>query len=92
MKCLYCGGKFNEEEDLRKHHEREHKVNSKNFFHQALFEKDKLPNYYLRKCFRCQNFLVSEKEERKHNFLHHLQKGSSTAPPPPPSPQSTIVQ
>ena len=72
MKCLYCSCYFEEEENLRKHYEEYHKVKSNNYFYKDLFQKNATTNVSLRKCYRCETFILSEKEEKNHNFLFHF--------------------
>ena len=39
-----------------------------------MFKQNKR-HLFCRKCYRCETFLTSEKQEREHNFLKHLQRG-----------------
>ena len=77
MKCLHYARYLNKEKKLRKHYETVCNVNKQNYFYQALFKKNQQDNYSLRKCFRCDAFILKEKQERKHNFLKHLEQGGS---------------
>ena len=61
---------------MREHYENQHQVDKNNFFYKALFAEKKR-NFTFRKCFRCESFLVNEKQERKHNSLRHLQQGGA---------------
>ena len=74
MKCLYYSQHFEEKNLPKIHYENKHKVNSANYYFKALFgqKKDK---FFNRKCYRCESFLTSEREEKEHNFLNHYQKG-----------------
>ena len=71
MRCLYCGVQFQDQNSLKTHYEIFH-----NWFYKALFEENK-EDFFGRKCYRCESFLTSEREEKEHNFLFHFQKGGT---------------
>ena len=59
---------------MKKHYIREHKINLKNYFFKALFENyDEV--FLLKKCYRCDEFIMSCSHEIQHNFINHYQKG-----------------
>ena len=74
MKCLLCTRQFEEKNLSVKHYITDHKINTANWFFKVLF-KEKKGHFFSRKCYRCEAFLTSESEEKRHNFLFHLQKG-----------------
>ena len=52
-----------------------HNVDENNWFFQKLFQiKDKS---VLKRCLRCDEFLVTDKHEAVHNFLKHYEDGKS---------------
>ena len=52
-----------------------HKVDENNWFFQKLFQiKDKS---VLKRCLRCDEFLVTDKHKAVHNFLKHYEDGKS---------------
>ena len=74
MRCLMCTRQFEEKNLLLKHYISDHKINSANYFLKAFF-KEKKGGFFSRKCYRSSTFLKSSLEEKRHNFLSHLQKG-----------------
>ena len=72
-KCLLCILAFKDKNSLQKHYIDKHKVNFSNWFFKPLFKKDK-GEFYVRKCYRCEQFLTSRNEEKTLNFLKHRQK------------------
>ena len=74
MKCLLCTHNFQDKILLKNHYIARHKINPTNWFFKALFKKDN-DRFFVRKCYRCKQFLTSQSEEKTHNFLKHYQKG-----------------
>ena len=46
MRCLYCSSYYQDEKDLREHHENQHQVDKNNFFYKALFAEEKKKFYF----------------------------------------------
>ena len=59
---------------MKSHYKLFHKINTSNWFFQALFEENK-GDFFCGKCYRCEKFLTNRLEEKQHNFLEHYQKG-----------------
>ena len=75
MKCLLCSSQFKDQKDLLNHYVTCHNVDENNWFFQKLFQiKDKS---LLRRCLRCDKFLVTEKQKTVHNFLKHYEDGKT---------------
>ena len=74
MKCLLCVQDFIDKNNLKKHYLNQHRINSKNYFLKALFEKDN-EIFSFRKCYRYHDLITSRSEEIQHNFIKHSQKG-----------------
>ena len=74
MKCLLCVQDFIDKNNLKKHYLNQHRINSKNHFFKALFEKNN-EIFSFRKCYRCHDLITSRSEEIQHNFIKHYQKG-----------------
>ena len=72
MKCLSCNEKLENVELLKKHYVECHVVDEENYFYQRLFSRDRV--FCPRKCFKCEHFCASGKEEKAHNFLSHYQQ------------------
>ena len=63
---------------LKKHYENNHKIDINNcFFFKLYLSKKKKAYFFNRKCYLCESFLASEREENKHNFLFHFPKGGT---------------
>ena len=59
---------------MKKHYVNKHRINSKIYCFEALFEKyDEI--FILRNCYRCDDFITSCSEEIQHNFINHYQIG-----------------
>ena len=74
MKCLLCTSNFQEKNSLQNQYIDRHKINSSNWFFKALFKKDN-NKFFIKKCYRCEQFLTSRNKEKIHKFLKHYQKG-----------------
>ena len=75
MKSLLCSSKFKEQKYLLNHYVTYHNVDENNWFFQKLFQiKDK---NLLKRCLRCDKFLVTEKQKAVHNFLKHYEDGKT---------------
>ena len=75
MKYLLCSPKFKDKKDLWNHCVTYHDVDENNWFFQKLFQiKDKT---LLKRCLRCDKFLVTEKQKAVHNFLKHYEDGKT---------------
>ena len=75
MKCFLCSSKFTDQKDLLNHYVTCHNVDEKNWFCQKLFQiKDKT---LLKRCLRCDKFLVTEKQKAVQNFLKHYEDGKT---------------
>ena len=70
MKCLLCSSVFELE---KTHYLSFHKVDESNWFFKKLFEIRNLP--YLKKCLRCNEFVVGTKSKVEHDFLKHYKDG-----------------
>lgn len=67
MKCSCCEQTFADQLSLKNHYVNFHNVDESNHFFKKLFTRDKV--FSVRKCFRCDYFCISQKDEKKHNFL-----------------------
>ena len=75
MKCLLCSSKFKDQKNLLNHYVTYHNVDENNWFFQTFFQiKDKS---LLKRCLRCDKFLVTEKQKTVHNFLIHYEHGKT---------------
>ena len=75
MKCLLCSSKLKDQKDLLNHYVTNHNVDENNWFFQKLFQiKDKS---LLKRCLRCDEFLVTDKHKDVHNFLKHYDDGKT---------------
>ena len=74
MKCLCCNEKFENVEYLKKYFVEYHRVDEENYFYKKLFTRDRV--FCRRKCFRCEHFCASDREEKVHNFLSLYQRSS----------------
>ena len=75
MRCLLFSSKFKDQKDLLNHYVTYHNIDENNWFFQNLFQiKDKS---LLKRCLRCDKFLVTEKQKAVHNFLKHYEDGKS---------------
>ena len=75
MKCLLCSSKFKDQKDLLNHYVTYHNVDKNNWLFQKLFQiKDKT---LLKRCLRCDKFLVTVKQKPVHNFLKHYEDGKT---------------
>ena len=71
MKCLLCSFKFKDQKDFLNHYVTYHNVDENNCFFQTSFQiKDKS---VLKRCLRCDEFLVTDKHKAVHNFLKHYE-------------------
>ena len=70
MKCLLCTRNF---QDIQRHYIEKLKVNPTNWYFKALFKKGK--KKFIRKYYRCDKILTSQKREKIHNFIKYYQKG-----------------
>ena len=75
MRCLHCPRNFEDNDFFKKHYAISHKIN--NYFSKKLFEKNSNKEFSIRKCHRCDEILISESDERIHNFTQHNQKGGN---------------
>ena len=72
MRCPYCGLNF---EDILNHYITHHNINSNNYLFKQLFEK--VNNFFIKNCLRCDEILLNGIHEKEHNFLKHYQEGGS---------------
>ena len=74
---LLCSYKFESQDDLLNHYVSYHNVDKNNWFFQELLQiKDKS---VLKRCLRCDEFLVTDKHKVVHNFLIHYEDGKIMA-------------
>ena len=67
--------KFKDQKDLLNHYVTYHNVDENNWFFQKLFQiKDKT---LLKRCLRCDKFLVTEKQKAVQKFLKHYEDGKT---------------
>ena len=74
MKCLICEEHHINENFLKNHYILHNRINPKNFFFKALFEKYD-EDFSIKKCYRCDYLIISRSKEIQHNFLNHYQNG-----------------
>ena len=66
MKCLLCARNFQDKNLLKNDYIVRHKTDQDNWIFKALFEKDKdKDKFFVRKCYRCEEFLTSRPREKK---------------------------
>ena len=75
MKCLLCSSKLKDQKDFLNHYVTCHNVDKNNWLFQKLFQiKDKT---LLKRCLRCDKFLVTVKQKPVYNFLKHYEDGKT---------------
>ena len=75
MKCLLWSSKFKDQKDLLNHYLTYHNVDESNWFFQKLFQfKNKS---VLKRCWRCDKFLVNDEQKAVHNFLQDYDDGKT---------------
>ena len=75
MKCLLCSSVFNIEKDLFEHYVSFHNIDETNWFFKKLFNLKN--SKILRKCLRCDDFIVDKKSKADHDFLQHYNEGKN---------------
>ena len=75
MKCLLCSSVFNVEKDLFEHYVSFHNIDETNWFFKKLFNLKN--SKILRKCLRCDEFILDKKSKADHDFLQHYNEGKS---------------
>ena len=75
MKCLLCTRNFEDRYALKDHYSKTHKINPNNWFFKALFEQKNRGDFLVKKCYKCDEILVTQNQEDNHIFLVHYQKG-----------------
>ena len=73
MKCLLCSSNFQDKQKLIDHYLTSHNVDQNNWFFKKLFIKEN--KAFLRKCIRCDEFLITKKEKAAHDFIKHYDDG-----------------
>ena len=74
MKYLLCSSKFDDKSKLIEHYIKYHNIDEDNYFFKQLINlKNKS---YLKKCLRCDEFLITKKEKAQHDFLKHYNSGN----------------
>ena len=73
MKCLLCSSKFKEQKDLLNHCVTYHNIDENNRFFQKWFQSKNVS--VLKRCLRCDKFLVNDEDKAGHNFLQHYGDG-----------------
>ena len=75
MESFLCSSQFKDQKDLLNNYVTYHNVDENNWFFQKLFQiKDKI---LFKRCWRCDKFLVTEKQKAVHNFLKHYEDGKT---------------
>ena len=69
MKCLLCSSAFTNEKELFDHYTSFHKIDDSNWFFKKLFNLKN--SKILKKCLRCDQFIVDRKAKADHDFLQH---------------------
>ena len=72
MKCLCCGRNFDDKDTIKTPYIDVHNVDLLNCCFERVFLPDR--RFQPQKCFRCETFFVTEREEKIHNFLNNYQQ------------------
>ena len=75
MNCFLCTSHFEKTQDLIDHYLIYHNVDKNNCFFKKLFVKDN--KSFLKKCIRCDEFIMTKKEKAVHDFLKHYDGGKN---------------
>ena len=74
MKCLLCSSNYDDNHKLIEHYINYHNIDRDNYFFKQLVNFKN--SSYLKKCHRCDKFLITKKEKVQHDFLKHYNLGN----------------
>ena len=78
MKCLLCNLPFETSNGLKDHYINFYKVERNNYFFKKNFLVSWRIKLYVKKCFRCDEFVTTKNHKNVHNFLKHYFDGKKS--------------